>query len=49
MMARLFTVFGLAALTALAYVQHNSWSLFDESAQNLPSRSAASSGRSYHK
>ncbi len=47
MMARFFTVFGLVALTALAYAQHSSWSLFDDSAQTQ--RSTASSGRSYHK
>jgi hypothetical protein len=48
-MARLFSVLGLAALTAYSYAQYTSWSLFDSVAHQQPMRSSASQGRAFHK
>ena len=48
-MAKFFTAVGLAALTAYAYAQYASWSLFDNVASAPSPGHSLSSGRSYHK
>lgn len=48
-MVKLFTAIGFAALTAYAYAQYTSWSLFDNVASAQPSSRLAGAGRSYHK
>lgn len=48
-MVKFFTVLGLVGLTAYAYAQYSSWSLFDNVASAQPSSHSAGSGRSYHK
>ena len=47
-MHRLALILGLAAFTTFNYVQYQGWSLFSDSADAQPARSA-NAARTYHK
>jgi hypothetical protein len=47
-MHRLAMILGLAAFTAFNYAQYQGWSVFSDSADAQPTRSA-SAARTYHK